>query len=126
MRYFVSAVVVVGALMMVVLGAWCRFEPVGFARWANWPVHEHFLRDAGVFQIAIGLMMASALRWRDAVTVVLVGFLVTNLLHAVNHLQDRADGGRGSDPLVLLAVAALAAAGLADRLRQLRRTAPDR
>ena len=119
----VKGIVAVGAALMIGIGLWCRVDPAGFAVWANWPNHEHFLHDAGVFQIAIGLMMLSALWWRDVITVVLVGFLFTNALHALNHYQDRADGGRASDPWVLLAFAILAAAGLAARLRQLGATA---
>lgn len=42
---------------MLGIGIWCRIDPAGFAEWANWPEHEHFLHDAGVFQIGIGLMM---------------------------------------------------------------------
>lgn len=120
MKGFVTVVILAGAAMMIGIGAWCRLDPVGFAEWSNWPVHEHFLHDAGVFQMAIGLMMVSALWWRDVLTVVLVGFLFTNALHALNHYQDRADGGHSSDPLFLLVFAILAAAGLAVRLRQLR------
>jgi hypothetical protein len=45
--------------MMVGIGAWCRFDPAGFAEWANWPAHDHFLHDACVFQLAVGPMMAS-------------------------------------------------------------------
>lgn len=118
---FVTGVTLVGAAMMVVIGAWCRFDPVGFAEWSNWPVHEHFLHDAGVFQIAIGLMMALAVWWRDVIAVVLAGFLFTNLFHALNHYLDRADGGHDSDTWYLAAFALLAAAGLTVRLRSLRK-----
>lgn len=121
MRGFVTGVTLGGAALMIGIGAWCRFDPAGFARWANWPQHEHFLHDAGVFQMAIGVMMLSALWWRDVLTVVLAGFAFTNLCHALNHYLDRADGGRGSDPWVLLLIALVAVAGLAVRLRQLRR-----
>jgi hypothetical protein len=107
-----------GAAMMIVIGLWCRLDPAGFAAWANWPNHEHFLHDAGVFQIAIGLMMACALWWRDVLAVVLAGFLFTNLFHALNHYLDRADGGRGTDTWFLLAFAALAGVALVLRRRQ--------
>jgi len=116
----VKGIVAVGAALMIGIGLWCRVDPAGFAVWANWPNHEHFLHDAGVFQIAIGLMMLSALWWRDVVTVVLVGFLFTNLFHALNHYLDRADGGHGSDAWFLLLFAVLAAAGLVVRTRQTR------
>jgi predicted anti-sigma-YlaC factor YlaD len=121
MRTVVWVSTIVGAAMMIVVGLWCRLDPAGFAAWANWPEHEHFLHDAGVFQLAIGVMMLTALWWRDALTVVLVGFLLTNVLHALNHYLDRADGGRGSDTWFLLAFAALSAVALTMRRRQLAR-----
>jgi predicted anti-sigma-YlaC factor YlaD len=122
MRGFVTGVTLLGAALMIGIGAWCRFDPNGFAEWANWPQHEHFLHDAGVFQIAIGVMMLAALWWRDVITVVLVGFVFTNVFHALNHYQDRAEGGHSSDPWFLLLFAVIAGAGLAVRLRQLRGT----
>ena len=63
---FVQAATVVAALSTLVPGVWMRIDPASFARLANFPVHdEHFLRDAGVFQIGIGLMMLGTLRYRD-------------------------------------------------------------
>jgi protein-S-isoprenylcysteine O-methyltransferase Ste14 len=116
----VKGIVVVGAVMMIGVGLWCRLDPAGFAELANWPAHEHFLHDAGIFQIAIGLMMLSALWWQDVLTVVLVGFLFTNLFHALNHFLDQADGGHGWHAWFLLLVAVLAGVGLVARVRQTR------
>lgn len=120
----VSAAVVLTALSMLVTGVWARVDPAGFAAWANWPNHVHFLHDAGVFQIGIGLMMLAALRWRDVVAVVLAGFVFTNTFHAFNHAVDLDRGGNASDPWLLLALSALAAVGLALRLRAMRRRRP--
>lgn len=119
MRTAVGVITLLGAAMMIVIGLWCRLDPAGFAAWANWPNHAHFLHDAGVFQIAIGLMMVCALWWRDVLAVVLAGFLFTNLFHALNHYLDRADGGRGTDTWFLLAFAVLAGVALVLRRRQL-------
>lgn len=119
MKQVAWGVTLLGAVMMIGLGLWGRLDPAGFAEWANWPNHEHFLHDAGVFQIAIGLMMLTALWSRDVLTVVLAGFCFTNLFHAANHYLDRADGGHGSDAWFLLAVAVLAGVGLVARRRQL-------
>ncbi|MEU0569507.1 hypothetical protein ABZ297_29600 [Nonomuraea sp. NPDC005983] len=116
----VRAVVVLTALSMLVTGWWARLDPAGFAAWANWPNHVHFLHDAGVFQIGIGLMMLLALWWRDVVAVVLAGFIVTNTFHALNHALDLEMGGKAADPWVLLAVSALAVVGLVMRLRSAR------
>ncbi|PZG14814.1 hypothetical protein [Nonomuraea aridisoli] len=117
---FVKITVVVAAATMLGAGAWMRVDPDGFAAWAGWPAHVHFLHDAGVFQIGIGLMMLCALRWRDVIAVVLAGFVFTNTFHAVNHLLDRHLGGRDSDWWQLGLLSVLAAAALAVRLRALR------
>ncbi|WP_067177688.1 hypothetical protein [Microtetraspora niveoalba] len=116
----VRAVVVLAALSMLATGWWARLDPAGFAAWANWPNHVHFLHDAGVFQIGIGLMMLLALWWRDVITLVLAGFIFTNTFHALNHALDLEMGGKASDPWVLSAVSALAVPGLVMRLRSVR------
>ncbi|MFD0891205.1 hypothetical protein ACFQ08_42215 [Streptosporangium algeriense] len=120
-RIFVRAAVVVGALMMLVFGVWMRIDPAGFAVFARFPNHVHFLHDAGVFQIGIGLMMLSALVWHDVLSIVLVGFLVTNTLHAVNHAADLDLGGSPDDWWQLGLVSLLALAGLVVHRRQLSR-----
>ncbi|NYJ03554.1 putative membrane protein YphA (DoxX/SURF4 family) [Nocardioides thalensis] len=119
----ISALVLLGAASMILVGVWCRVDPAGFAEWAGWPNHEHFLHDAGVFQIAIGLMMALGLWCRDALTVGLAGFVFTNLFHAQNHFADRADGGRDGDWIQLLVLAGVGAIALFLRLRLQRTTA---
>ncbi|MFW6597010.1 hypothetical protein ACQBAU_06230 [Propionibacteriaceae bacterium Y2011] len=116
-RVVVIIAAVISATGMFGIGLWCWLEPQGFARWANWPAHDHFLHDAGVFQMAIGLMVAAALWWRDALGVGLAGIALTNVLHAWNHWADREIGGHPSDPYGLLAVGVLAAVGLVLRLR---------
>ncbi|WP_188190964.1 hypothetical protein [Nonomuraea sp. SYSU D8015] len=121
---FIKITIVVGAATMLVVGVWMRIDPAGFAAWANWPNHVHFLHDAGVFQIGIGLMMLAALWWRDVIAVVLAGYLVTNTLHAINHLLDQHMGGRESDWWVLGLLSVLTAAALAVRLRALRGKQP--
>ncbi|MGP3958467.1 hypothetical protein ACTWPT_20865 [Nonomuraea sp. 3N208] len=117
---FVKIAVVVGAAMMLAAGVWMRIDPASFAEWAGWPNHVHFLHDAGVFQIGIGLMMLGALWWRDVIAVVLAGFLFTNTFHAINHLQDQAMGGRASDWWVLGLFSLLTGVALVLRLRALR------
>jgi hypothetical protein len=117
----VLAATVIAALSMIVLGAWMRIDPASFARFANFPVHVHFLHDAGVFQIGIGLMMICALFWRDTAAVVLAGFLFTNTFHAVNHVLDRHLGGNDSDWWQLGSLSLLTGAALVVRLRQLAR-----
>jgi lysylphosphatidylglycerol synthetase-like protein (DUF2156 family) len=119
-RLLVSVAVLVAALSMLLTGVWAWLDPERFAAWANWPNHVHFLHDAGVFQMGIGLMMLAALWWRDAVAVVLAGFVFTNTFHALNHAMDLDLGGNASDAWVLLVLSVVGALGLAVRLRALR------
>lgn len=120
-RLAVDTTVVIAALSVLATGVWAWFDPAGFAAWANWPNHIHFLHDAGAFQMGIGLMLLWALLWRDAIAVVLAGFVFTNTFHALNHAIDLHMGGNASDPWALLAVSAVGAVGLVIRLRVLRR-----
>ncbi|NUW46084.1 hypothetical protein [Nonomuraea rhodomycinica] len=119
MGILIRTALVLAAASMLVTGVWARVAPAGFAAWAGWPNHVHFLHDAGVFQIGIGLMLVCALRWRDVVTLVLAGFVFTNTFHAVNHATDLDLGGRASDPWLLLAFSLVGTAGLVARLRVL-------
>ncbi|WP_026925089.1 hypothetical protein [Glycomyces arizonensis] len=121
----VSLAVVIAALSMLVTGVWAWLAPERFAAWANWPNHVHFLHDAGVFQMGIGLMMLAALWWRDAVAVVLAGFVFTNTFHALNHAIDLDLGGNASDAWILLVLSAIGTLGLAVRLRALRNKPAD-
>jgi hypothetical protein len=116
---FVHVVVVLAALSMLVTGVWMRIDPASFARWANWPNHVHFLHDAGVFQIGIGMTMLFALWWSDVFVVVLAGYPVANTAHAINHALDT-DGGHSTDWWQLGMFSVLAAVGLIFRIRQLR------
>ncbi|GAA1326353.1 hypothetical protein ACQPZA_21565 [Pseudonocardia xinjiangensis] len=116
-RRFVAGVVLFVAVGMFGAGVWCWVDPASFAAFTNWPNHEHFLHDAGVFQMGIGVMLVGALWWRDVIAVVLVGAVFTNALHALNHALDLDMGGRGTDPWFIGAVALLALAALVVRLR---------
>lgn len=117
----VRVIVVVAALSMLATGVWARVDPAGFSVWTNWPNHVHFLHDAGVFQIGIGLMVLLALWWRDPIGVVLSGFIFTNTFHALNHMLDLEHGGHAYDVWLFLALSLFAGVGLAARLRWTRR-----
>ncbi|MCF6469786.1 hypothetical protein FAF44_15505 [Nonomuraea sp. MG754425] len=118
---FIKITVVVAAATMLVTGVWMRIDPASFAAWAGWPNHVHFLHDAGVFQIGIGMMMVCALWWRDVISVVLAGYVFTNTFHVVNHVLDRHLGGDDDTWWQLGLFSVLAAAALALRLRTLYR-----
>ncbi|MDN3242029.1 hypothetical protein [Glycomyces tritici] len=124
-RLAINTALVIAALSMLATGVWAWFDPAGFAAWANWPNHIHFLHDAGTFQMGIGLMLLWTLLWRDAAAVVLAGFVFTNTFHALNHALDLHMGGNASDPWTLLALSAVGAVGLVIRLRVLRRRPAD-
>jgi hypothetical protein len=118
-RFVVTAMVVAG-LEMLVAGVWAWLAPRSFADAVNFPYHEHFLHDAGVFQIGIGVALLAGLVWRDARAVTLTGFLIANTLHALNHAYDRHLGGHASDAYALGALSLLTGAALVLRVRQLR------
>jgi hypothetical protein len=117
---FVRAAIGVFGATMFVLGLWAWLAPASFAELVDFPVHVHFLHDAGVFQIGIGVGLLAALVVRDALVVVLIGFLVANTLHAANHGIDLALGGHVGDMLALAGFSVLAAVALSLRVRQLR------
>ncbi|MER7079271.1 hypothetical protein [Saccharopolyspora kobensis] len=119
-KLLVGSATAVSALTMLVFGAWMRIDPPSFAEFAQFPNHTHFLHDAGVFQIGIGLMMLSALVWRDVLSIALGGFIVTNTLHAINHATDLELGGSPDTWWQLGLVSLLALAGLVAHRRQLK------
>ena len=120
MSVFVRTAVAVFGVTMVALGFWAWLAPECFAALVDFPVHVHFLHDAGVFQIGIGVGLLAALIVRDALVVVLTGFLVANTLHAINHGIDLPLGGHVGDLPGLASFSVLAAVALYLRVRQLR------
>lgn len=120
---FVRAVVVALGVTMILLGLWAWLAPASFAELVDFPLHVHFLHDAGVFQIGIGVGLLAALFVGDALVVVLAGFLVANTLHAINHGIDLALGGHVGDLPGLASFSVLAVVALYLRVRQLRAAA---
>lgn len=117
----VATIVVISALSLIAAGAFARFDPAGFAAFTGWENHVHFLHDAGVFQMGIGLMMLAGFWVRDALALGLGGFLFVNTFHALNHALDHHLGGSILATWFLLGLSVLATAGLWLRVRQLRR-----
>jgi hypothetical protein len=101
-------------------GLACLVSPYQFATFANFAYAEHFVHDAGAFQVGIATGLLLALWWRDSLAVVLGAFLVGNTIHAANHAVDQAIGGHGADPWALGALSGVIAIALAIRLWQLR------
>lgn len=106
----------VGVAFFVVFGLWAFFGPKSFYDQIAVfpPYNEHFLHDAGAFQVGIGVtLLLGLLNW-DGLATALGGAGVGSLLHVTAHLIDSDLGGKDSDPvgLGLLAGALLAAAWL--------------
>jgi hypothetical protein len=115
----VTAVTTLSGLVMLAAGVWALVWPRDFADFVRFDDSEHFLHDAGAFQIGIGLGLLLALVWRDALAAALAAFFVANTIHASNHAIDLDIGGRASDPWLLGALSVLVALALGQRLRRL-------
>jgi hypothetical protein len=122
----VNAIVILGAVVMAGLGVWMWGWPDGFAAYVNFPVHVHFLHDLGVFHIGLAVALLTALVRRDAIFVVLVGYTVTCVLHAGNHVLDLHLGGHPSQPYLIALQGLLGGLGAWLRTRQLRAARPVR
>lgn len=120
----VNAIVVLGAVVMAGLGVWMWVWPDGFAAYVNFPVHVHFLHDLGVFHIGLAVALIAALAYRDAIFVVLVGYTVTCVLHAGNHVLDLHLGGHSSQPYLLALQSLIGGVGAWLRARRLRAGVP--
>jgi len=116
--YLVALTALTGAATMTA-GVWAVLAPRSFADVVDFPYNEHFVHDAGAFQVGIGATLLLALAWRDGLALALAGFLVSNTVHAVNHAADLDLGGNGLQLWTLVAWSVLVAAALVVRLRQL-------
>ena len=97
-----KAVVALAAIFQVGSGAWAFFAPSFYDVIATFPPYNvQFLHDIGAFLIGIGVSLAGALLWRDALFVVLLGAAVAASVHWVSHVLDRDRGGAASDPWTL-------------------------
>jgi PPOX class probable F420-dependent enzyme len=115
---FVAVVTLFSGVFMAGAGVWALAWPRAFAEFVKFGYNEHFLHDAGAFQIGIGLGLLLAVIWRDALALALAAFLVANTLHAYNHAIDLDIGGRDSDPWLIGAVSVLLVVAFVVRLRQ--------
>jgi PPOX class probable F420-dependent enzyme len=116
---FVTVVILLSVVFMLGAGVWAVVDPASFADAVKFPANEHFVHDAGAFQVGIGLTLALALIWRDPPAVVLAGFVAGNTVHAFNHGIDLDIGGRDSDPWLLGLLSIVTGVALVLRLRQL-------
>ncbi len=116
---YVGTVTALAGVFMIAAGIWALAAPASFAEAANFTGGEHFVHDAGAFQVGIGATLLLALGWSDGRALALAGFLISNTIHAGNHAVDLDMGGHGWDPWGLAALSLVTAAALLVRLRQL-------
>jgi hypothetical protein len=109
-----------GALFFLFFGAWAFLGPRSFfdtvATWE--PYNAHFLRDAGAFQLGMGVALTAALWERRGTVIALAGGSAAAVTHAISHIVDYGDGGRTTDPYALGALALLLVAGLVAEMRR--------
>jgi peptidoglycan/LPS O-acetylase OafA/YrhL len=92
-----------------VFGVWAFAAPSSFYdQIAAWPPQNaHFIRDAGAFQLGIGVALAVLLIGIRARLAALAGAATGAVLHVISHVIDFGEGGRSSDPYVLGVLAAI-------------------
>jgi hypothetical protein len=118
-RHVVRGTVLLAAAFYTLFGAWALLAPQSFFETVAPfpPYNEHFLHDAGAFQLGLGAALLAALARRSALVAALAGAAVASVLHAGAHAVDGHLGGRPTDPWVLglLAAAVVVALVLAWR-----------
>lgn len=112
-----------GLAFFLGLGAWEFASPRTFydALAVYPPFNAHFLRDGGAFTMGIGAGMLAGARWRDGLTVALVGAAAACVLHTVSHVVDVDAGGRPTDPWLLGVLAAVVTTGAVLRVKEVGR-----
>lgn len=105
---------VAGAGFFLLFGAWAFLAPRSFfENIAPWdPYNQHFLGDAGAFQIGIGVALLVSFTGAKGSSVALAGAASAATVHALSHIIDSGEGGRASDPYALTALAVLLLIGL--------------
>jgi uncharacterized membrane protein len=101
-------VAALGGLFFVVAGVWAFVHPPSFSEVVAPfpPLNVHYLRDAGAFQIGLGVALLLALVRADALLVALVAVGAASLFHLASHVIDIDRGGQPVRDLVSLAVLA--------------------
>jgi hypothetical protein len=95
-------------------GAWAFVAPASFfGSVAGFPPYnQHLLHDVGAFQVGLGIILLLGAATSAALQPALLAVLAASLLHVASHVEDRALGGRPSDPLILAMLCVLLVAGL--------------
>ena len=120
--FVVATVTALLGTFMLAAGIWAVIAPASFAEFTHYALSEHFVHDAGAFQIGIGATLFLSLVVRDSVVVALAGYLVSNSIHAVNHAIDLHLGGHRSDFWLLAGISVITAIALVMHLRAIARS----
>lgn len=117
MNRVARGIALLAGLFFIGFGIWAFADPVSFfEQIATYrPYNEHFLHDAGAFQIGIGTALLLALTWKDALAVALGGAAAGSVMHAISHFMDTELGGKDTDPWFLGFLAAVLVIGLVAR-----------
>lgn len=117
-------------LITLALGIWAFVAPMSFFEVLApfEPYNRHFLHDAGVLQIGVGVAMLLAAARRSPVEVALGGFIAFEALHVVSHVIDRDLGGRPAFDITALSILTIAgvAALIAGRRQRSNTSEPER
>jgi hypothetical protein len=113
-RHVVRGTALLAAAFYTLFGVWALLAPRSFFETVAPfpPYNEHFLHDAGAFQLGLGAALLAALARRSALVTALAGAAVASVLHAGAHAVDGHLGGRPTDPWVLGLLAALVVVAL--------------
>ena len=120
---FARLVAVLAALSLLMLGIWAYAAPASFYRQIATfpPYNRHLIHDIGSFLTGLGAVLVFGLVLADALLATLAGVAVGLLMHGGAHIEDRALGGRPSDPYVLTILGAVVAVAAGARAIAVRR-----
>jgi len=99
----------VGVFYLLV-GLWAFLAPASFySQVATFPpFNQHFLHDAGAFQVGLGLALLLPAALGRGLRPALLAVLAASLLHFVAHVEDVRLGGHSATDLTALGVLCLA------------------
>jgi hypothetical protein len=123
---FVRGAAIAGAVVFLLPGVWAFADPASFydAVALFPPYNRHLLHDVGAFQVGLGSALVLGLAGWSGLRVALWAAAIAAVLHAISHIVDRDLGGRESDPLALILVAAVMVAAAIAAGREVRRRDP--
>ena len=109
--------------MFVGFGLWMFASPRSFytALATYPPLHVHFLRDAGAFNVGLGAGLLVGLRLKDALATALAAAATAAVFHAASHVIDIEAGGKPTDPWLLALFALVMVAGATARIKEVGR-----